>query len=45
MPLSMVGVANQLVIVCAAICNLLPPLEKGKEKYFCFGDLRTTLKL
>ena len=28
MPLSMVGIANQFVIVCAAICNLLPPLAK-----------------
>ena len=27
-PLSMVGIANHLVIVCAAICNLLPPLAK-----------------
>ena len=32
MPLSMAGIANQLVIVCAAICNLLPPLAKyGKH--------------
>lgn len=28
LPLSMVGTANQLVIVCAALCNLLPPLAK-----------------
>lgn len=29
LPLSMVGIANQLVIVWAAICNLLPPLAKN----------------
>ena len=28
MPLLMMGIANQLVIVCAAICNLLPALAK-----------------
>lgn len=49
MPLSIVGIANQLVTICAAICaaicNLLPSLAKCKEKYVCFGDLRMPLRL